>query len=88
MVCVCDHMHVYAVRHYDLHIAPFAHRHLSGFTGKLATHTVQPASDATGPSLLLMAPPALNSAISTPLKLHKQTLQLLNMEVAAVLLIT
>lgn len=35
--------------------------------GKL---TVQPASDATGPSFLLMDPPALNKAISTPLKLQ------------------
>lgn len=32
--------------------------------------TVQPASDATGPSFLLMDPPALNKAMSTPLKLQ------------------
>ena len=31
---------------------------------------MQPASDATGPSFLLMEPPALNRAMSTPLKLH------------------
>lgn len=32
--------------------------------------TVQPASEATGPSFLLIDPPALNRAMSTPLKLH------------------
>lgn len=32
--------------------------------------TVQPASEATGPSFLLMDPPALNKAMSTPLKLQ------------------
>lgn len=32
--------------------------------------TVQPASEATGPSFLLMEPPALKRAMSTPLKLQ------------------
>ncbi len=34
--------------------------------------TVQPRSDASGPNLLLMDPPALKRAMSTPLKLHMQ----------------
>lgn len=34
------------------------------------TLTVQPASEATGPSFLLMEPPALNKAMSTPAKLQ------------------
>lgn len=33
-------------------------------------HTVQPASEAMGPNFLLIEPPALKRAMSTPLKLH------------------
>jgi hypothetical protein len=34
--------------------------------------TVQPASEAMGAYFLLMDPPALNRAMSTPSKLHRQ----------------
>ncbi len=34
---------------------------------------MQPASEAMGPSFLLIEPPALKRAMSTPLKLHAHT---------------
>lgn len=37
---------------------------------QVGTLTVQPASEATGPSFLLIEPPALNKAMSTPEKLQ------------------